>query len=272
MSSMLIPPPASRTKETTVAGKYIYEPKGRAREYAALAVNLHRGCPHACDYCYVRRKFKITDTTTTIRNGLIAGVTRDAAKLQAAGDQREIVLCFLCDPYPYRNPQPHTSEVIRILLASGLRVAVLTKGGSTLLVDLALFAQYPEQIRVGQSLTCWTEETRRKWEPGAAPIHDRVAALRVAHESGLQTWASVEPVVVASESLEVVKRSAGIVDQYNIGWINYVDHTPNERHLAAIVRAAIETGARGGLKRDAVQVLASLGELELVSNCDKLYE
>ena len=31
----------------------IYEPKGRAGEYAQLAVNLWRGCPHGCTYpCY----------------------------------------------------------------------------------------------------------------------------------------------------------------------------------------------------------------------------
>jgi DNA repair photolyase len=268
---MLIPPPGQPGKEKIMAGKYIYEPKGRAREYAALAVNLHKGCPHACDYCYVRRNFGITDTDTTIRKGLIAGVTKDAAQLQAADDQREIVLCFLCDPYPYRNPQAHTSEVIRILLGAGRRVAVLTKGGSTVLHDLNLFSQFPALVRVGQSLTCWSEETRRKWEPGAAPAQDRVAALKVAHETGLATWASVEPVIVPSESVEVIRRSAGVVDQYNIGWINHVSHAPNKRHLAAIVRAAMETGARVALKRDAAQVLTSLGESELVATSQKLY-
>lgn len=29
----------------------IYEPKGKAREYAALACNLYRGCGHKCSYC-----------------------------------------------------------------------------------------------------------------------------------------------------------------------------------------------------------------------------
>ena len=32
----------------------IYEPAGRAREYAALACNVYRGCEHGCIYCYAR--------------------------------------------------------------------------------------------------------------------------------------------------------------------------------------------------------------------------
>lgn len=33
--------------------RIIYEPKGRAREYANLAANLYSGCIHGCVYCYV---------------------------------------------------------------------------------------------------------------------------------------------------------------------------------------------------------------------------
>jgi len=30
----------------------IYEPRGKAREYSALAANLYKGCSHACAYCF----------------------------------------------------------------------------------------------------------------------------------------------------------------------------------------------------------------------------
>ncbi|MFW5803546.1 MAG: hypothetical protein ACOCWJ_06470 [Verrucomicrobiota bacterium] len=38
--------------------KIIYEPKGRAREYAPLACNLFWGCPHGCRYCYAPRTLR----------------------------------------------------------------------------------------------------------------------------------------------------------------------------------------------------------------------
>ena len=30
----------------------IYEPSGRAKEYAELAANLYKGCDHRCVYCF----------------------------------------------------------------------------------------------------------------------------------------------------------------------------------------------------------------------------
>lgn len=30
----------------------IYEPRGAAREYAELALNVYEGCTHQCAYCY----------------------------------------------------------------------------------------------------------------------------------------------------------------------------------------------------------------------------
>lgn len=30
----------------------IYEPKGKAREYAELALEVYKTCSHMCKYCY----------------------------------------------------------------------------------------------------------------------------------------------------------------------------------------------------------------------------
>lgn len=35
--------------------KIIYEPKGAAKEYSELAVNLYLGCNHGCKYCFAPR-------------------------------------------------------------------------------------------------------------------------------------------------------------------------------------------------------------------------
>ena len=30
----------------------IYEPKGKAKEYAGLAFDIYKGCTHGCLYCF----------------------------------------------------------------------------------------------------------------------------------------------------------------------------------------------------------------------------
>ena len=38
----------------------IYAPRGQAGEYAPLAANMYRGCPHACAYCYCPAVLRMT--------------------------------------------------------------------------------------------------------------------------------------------------------------------------------------------------------------------
>ena len=32
--------------------KPIYAPRGKAKEYSDLAINIYTGCPHRCFYCF----------------------------------------------------------------------------------------------------------------------------------------------------------------------------------------------------------------------------
>jgi DNA repair photolyase len=63
--------------------RVIYLPKGRALEYAPLAVNLYNGCPHGCRYCYAPAMMH-----TTRKAWHVAAVPRkgilDALELEAA--------------------------------------------------------------------------------------------------------------------------------------------------------------------------------------------
>lgn len=62
----------------------IYEPRGRAREYAPLACNVYSGCDHGCKYCYapaVIRKSRQDFLISKTRNRFFAQLERDAKKL-----------------------------------------------------------------------------------------------------------------------------------------------------------------------------------------------
>jgi len=109
----------------------IYEPRGKAREYSDLAVNLYRGCSHACRYCYCPAILRKTIDAWAIdpqpRKGILRDLERDAKKLR--GDPRQILLSFMSDPYHSDEAARLTREALHVMERYDLRVQVLTKGG-----------------------------------------------------------------------------------------------------------------------------------------------
>jgi len=79
--------------------KAIYEPKGKAREYAALACNVYAGCDHGCVYCYAPDAlFKTREVfyKPKLRDGFLKNLDSDCSKLKTT---ERILLSFTCDPY-----------------------------------------------------------------------------------------------------------------------------------------------------------------------------
>ena len=197
----------------------IYAPAGRAREYAALACNIYRGCDHRCTYCYApsatrrkRENFAVPET----RSGFIRQLERDAERVEPG---EIILLCFTCDAYQHLDVElAMTRDTIKILHRAGHAIHVLTKGGSRALRDLDLFT---DQDAFATSLTLLSSKHTTKWEPGAASPQDRIDTIRKFHAAGIPTWVSLEPVLNPSSSLALISETHTFVDLYKVGKLNH---------------------------------------------------
>jgi DNA repair photolyase len=209
-----------------MALRVIYEPRGKAGEYADLACNLYAGCDHGCVYCYapaISRKSLETFTHAAPRSGVIDKIRRDAKDLAQAKDPRSILFCFMCDPYQTIDVEHQlTRQALEILLPHGLNVTLLTKGGKRSERDFDLIRQYPEQVTYATTLTLIDEHQRQQYEPGAAPTAERIAALEKAHDLGVKTWVSLEPVIDPDQSLALIQQTHPFVDLYKVGVLNYL--------------------------------------------------
>lgn len=196
----------------------IYEPKGAAREYGALAVNLFNGCTCGCKYCYVPRVLredrKVFHSEAWPRLGVLDKVERDAVTLESQGNTEPVFLCFTCDPC-----EPHlvckTEEAIRLLTLHGQRVTLLTKRPSYLYatdVD-GMMAESGSTLGVTLTLLRGWEE----WEPGANHPMRRMTELRAAKEQGIRTMVSLEPVLDQDQALEIIRLTAPYTDHYGVG-------------------------------------------------------
>ena len=198
----------------------IYQPKGRAAEYAKLAVNLYRGCTHGCTYCYAPQVLHMDRAAfhaeCVERPGILDKLRHDAKVL--AGSTEPVLFCFSCDPY---QPGAHaTRAALSIMREFDVPFTVLTKGA----LAWRDFDLYGPTDSFGMTLTLNNTVDSRTWEPLAAWPHERIALLHRAHMLGIRTWASLEPVIYPEQTLVLIEHTHDYVDHYKVGKLNYHPH------------------------------------------------
>jgi len=224
---------------------------GRAAEYAPYALTLYETCPHACRYCYVPSTPPIRAKGRTAADfHMPARPRKDIIKRLAATVERglnvpsgdPILLSFMSDPYP-PGADGLTRQALD-LLDMHSDVAILTKGGMRAAHDFDILKR--NQWWFGQTIIftddsdasfldcslcphdpddpCPLEKdndypdcTLGGWEPRAAPYASREAALQIAHDYGVPTWVSIEPVIDPDQALDVIDRLLPYVRHWKIG-------------------------------------------------------
>lgn len=235
----------------------IYEPSGRAQEYAWLALNHYTGCYHGCQYCYGPAVTHNKDffIQQTVRRDVL-GLLRREAPLHKGTDKR-VLLCFTTDPYQPLDARTRTTrEVIKILREFDIPFQILTKGGTWAVRDFNLYGPHDA---FGTTLTFTDPAASRQLEPWAALPHDRFEAIIAAKKKSIETWVSLEPVIDARTSLDIIRQTHDFVDLFRIGKLN---HHPSEIDWRKFGEKAIELCRRFGkdyfIKEDLAQHLSGV--------------
>lgn len=203
--------------------KPIYEPKGKAKEYGDLAINIYTGCPHRCYYCFApnvlhRDREKFHSCVEPRPN--IVEETRKQIEREGITDKL-IHLCFTCDPYPAGYDTTVTREIIKVIKQSGNHVQILTKNALGAIRDFDLL---DENDWFGVSYAGYIDDkgiTTTSAEPCAGFPSDRLGVLTIAKRRGIKTWISAEPVLNADDIIACIHACEGIVDLWKIGKLNY---------------------------------------------------
>lgn len=203
-------------------GKALYQPSGKAGEYAGWAVNFYTGCSNNCDYCYCKR-------------GVMAHVWSNRPHLkkcfksefyafsifkkeveQNIEDVRKsgLLLSFTTDPL-----LPETMELtfatIVYCYRSDIPVSVLTKctdWSHSDRFDTLTYLNHKEKIAFGFTLTGHDE-----MEPGAPSNTERIKLMQNLHTLGFKTFASIEPVIDIDSAESMIRASEPYCDLFKIG-------------------------------------------------------
>lgn len=211
-------------------GRAIYQPSGKAAEYAAWAVNFYNGCSAMCHYCYNRKgitskvlggdipiiKKSLMNDTLALQI-FIREVDSNIDELRKHG----LFFNFVSDPF-LRETYVLNLEAIRYCLANGIPVKTLTKQTWWLEHFLRQFDEWIDEnlhrhdwkhlIAFGFTLTGHDE-----MEPGAATNEDRIRAIGVLSAEGFKTWASIEPIIDIQSSLTMIEEIRNDIDLIKIG-------------------------------------------------------
>lgn len=185
--------------------KPIYEPRGAAKEYGDLAINIYTGCPHRCYYCFapgvLRRDKEEFHSHVEPRPNIVEEVRTQVEREKITG--KLIHLCFTCDPYPTDHDTTPTREIIKIIKESGNHVQILTKGDGSRDFDLL-----DENDWYGVTIDGSNDE--------------HPYSLYIAKNKGIKTWISFEPALWPEVILEVIEWAAAFgIDKVKIGKLNY---------------------------------------------------
>jgi len=209
----------------------IYQPKGKAGEYAAWACNFHVGCSNGCTYCYLKKGIgsktlggnkptlkKCFKNETHALEVFQKELKANLPELQKHG----LFFSFTTDPL-----LPETIE----LTIKACNICAINNVSVKILTKMADFAE-PE-IRQSHTYICFPYLIKEEYkkniafgftltgcdnlEPHASTNQERIEAMRKLHNAGFKIFASIEPIIDLKASLNVIDKSISFCDLYKIG-------------------------------------------------------
>jgi len=213
-------------------GKLIYQPKGKAREYAPWACNLFNGCSNRCSYCYNRHgrgkallgKDEPTPKGNRAIDDMLLLYEKELLlyKDRILADGKGLFFSFVSDPMLKETWFYYIGVMVRAMLAN-IPCVMLTKCVPN---DKCMnFLATCKGIKVGFTLTGCDE-----LEPGASTNHERIECIKYLAEHETKTWASIEPVISITQSFKMIQEAycAGC-REFKIGLLSgKKNYTPEE--------------------------------------------
>ena len=210
--------------ELRINGRAIYTTKGAAREYGRIGCNFYKGCPHGCEYCYLKRgapSAQLGGNEAVLKKCFKD--EQDAYEVFVVEMAKHIEQCrkygiffsFTTDPM-LRETHLLTLGAAKFAIGCNVPVKVLTKCANfPMSANLFINDIEPEKrslLSMGFTLT-----GRDDMEPNADSNKDRIDAMRRMKALGFNTFASIEPVIDWKHSLRAIEMSLDCCDHYKVG-------------------------------------------------------
>ncbi|MFQ5829517.1 MAG: radical SAM protein [Candidatus Methylomirabilia bacterium] len=162
--------------------------------HGVLALNVSRGCAHACAYCYMRAYPETPPRGWLhVYDNLAARLEEELARMRRP--PRAVSLCTATDPFqPSSALLSSTYQAAELLLKKGVTITFLTKG---FIADefISLFSRFPHLVRARIGFLSLDPLYHQLFEPGTAPPTARLANIQRLREAGVPVGVRHDPVI-----------------------------------------------------------------------------
>lgn len=205
-------------------GRAVYNPSGKAGEYAEYACNFYVGCSNGCGYCYLKKGVLAT-TMGQDKPQLKKCFNNEAHALEVFKNELNknlpelqkhgLFFSFSTDPMLVETIEL-TLQAANMAIERDICVKILTKRADW----LPSFCEWINRMQGHWIKKCafgFTLTGHDKLEPKASTNEERVKAMKRLHEIGFKTFASIEPIIEIEKSKNMIEATAGFCDLYKTG-------------------------------------------------------
>src|SRR5256712_5787400 len=183
------------------------------------SLNPYLGCAHACSYCFARvyhARYRERDVgeafdrNIEVRTNFVERLRNELRRRP----QGSVAIGTATDPYqPIEGKYRLTRGCLEALADFPMPTSIITKG-PLVVRDIELLQRLDAKadLTVYFSVPCVDEDIVRKTDPGTAPPRQRLRALRMLREAGIDAAVLCMPVLPgisdSEESLDAAARAA----------------------------------------------------------------
>jgi DNA repair photolyase len=213
------------------------------------SLNPYMGCVHQCTFCYVRAFEQRADRPSDERYGTSIRVKTNVAEVlrkelaKPSWESEGIVIGAATDPYqPAEGRFKLTRACLEVLRDAANPFSIITRGPMIVRdVDVLCEAAGRADVSVTFSIPTLDVDIWRRTEPGTAPPHQRLRALRQLVDAGIRVGVGMAPILPGlsdrPELMEEVVRAARASGACGV-WANilYLKPGTKEHYLRALER------------------------------------
>lgn len=179
---------------------------------ADYVINPYVGCTHKCIYCYAEFMGRFSACKDKWGDYIIV---KNPKKIITNTNfhNKTILISSVTDPYNSINKKYKTTRrVLETLKDSDANIEILTKS-KNILDDIDIIKKM-KNIKVGISLNTIDDSFRKKIEPNASTVEERINVLKMLNKNNIRNYLFISPIFPEiTKCEEIIEKTKGYLDE-----------------------------------------------------------